>query len=49
MKTNYRFTNLSQQEKKLLEHIMLEEMELQVWYAITYLHELETEVLLFLQ
>jgi hypothetical protein len=33
---NYRFTQLSKDEREYLEMILLEEMELQSWYAVTF-------------
>lgn len=35
MKMKYRFAELSKDEKEMLEMVLLEEMEMQTWYAIT--------------
>ena len=36
MKMHYRFNPLSKDERELLEIILLEEMDVQSWYAVTY-------------
>lgn len=35
-KIQYRFAELSKDEREHLEMILLEEMDIQSWYAITY-------------
>jgi hypothetical protein len=36
MKKKYQFADLSKDEKEYLEMILLEEIDIQSWYAITY-------------
>ena len=36
MKKRYRFTELSKDEREYLEMILLEEMDMQSWYAVTF-------------
>jgi hypothetical protein len=36
MRMHYRFTPLSKDERELLETILLEEMDVQSWFVVTY-------------
>lgn len=45
----YRFTPLSKDERELLETILLEEMEVQSWYAITFSSIFGEEVFITIQ
>ena len=36
MKIQYRFAKLSRDERELLEMVLLEEMDMQRWFTITY-------------
>lgn len=49
MKKNYRFGNLSKDEKEFHEMILLEEIEIQSWYAVTYSTIFGEEILLTVQ
>jgi hypothetical protein len=49
MKTGRRFGKLSRSEKEYLEMVLLDEMERQVWYAVSYSAILDVEVLIVLQ
>ena len=49
MKKTYRFTQLSKGERELLEMILLEEIDVQAWYAITYSCILSEEVFMSIQ
>ncbi len=49
MYTNYYFADLSRREREMLEMILLEEMELQSWFAVTVSDLLGEEVILTLQ
>lgn len=49
MKMEYRFTPLSKDERELLETILLEEMEVQSWYAITFSSIFGEEVFITIQ
>ena len=49
MKINYSFPRLSQTEREYLEMVLLEEMEMQVWFAVTFSKALGGELLLMLQ
>ena len=49
MKTSFGFENLSQEEREAIEQILLEEMEMQQWDAITYSPILGEEIILPLQ
>jgi len=49
MKIRYRFAQLSKGEKEYLEMILLEEIEIQSWYAITYSRILGGELILSVQ
>ncbi|MEW6512191.1 MAG: hypothetical protein AB1428_14665 [Bacteroidota bacterium] len=49
MKIQYRFARLSKDQREFLEMVLLEEMDLQRWYAVTYSTILGREVFLYLQ
>jgi hypothetical protein len=49
MKINYSFPRLSQGEREYLEMVLLEEMEMQSWFAVTYMRSLGGEIFLMLQ
>ena len=49
MKTSFGFNDLSREERKAIEQLLLEEMENQQWDAITYSTILGYEVILTLQ
>jgi hypothetical protein len=49
MKKNYRFGNLSKDEKEFHEMILLEEIEIQSWYAVTYSTIFAEEIILTVQ
>ena len=46
MKTSFGFENLSQEEREAMEQLLLEEMEMQEWDAITYSVILGEEIIL---
>lgn len=49
MKINYSFPRLSQGEREYLEMVLLEEIEMQTWFAVTYSKALGGEIFLMLQ
>jgi len=49
MKINYSFPRLSQIEREYLEMVLLEEMEMQGWFAVAYSKALGGELFLMLQ
>ncbi len=49
MKVRYTFARLSRSEREFLEAVLLEEMEYQTWYAVSYSKSLRGEVLFMLQ
>jgi hypothetical protein len=49
MKINYSFPRLSQVEREYLEMVLLEEIDMQVWYSVTYSRSLGAEIFLMLQ
>jgi hypothetical protein len=49
MKINYSFPRLSQGEREYLEMVLLEEIEMQSWFAVTYMRSLGGEIFLMLQ
>jgi len=49
MKTSFGFENLSQEERRAIEELLLDEMEHQQWDSITYSVILCEEVILTLQ
>ncbi len=49
MKINYTFPRLSQTEREYLEMVLLEEMEMQGWFTVTYSKALGGEFFLMLQ
>jgi hypothetical protein len=49
MKMNYRFSPLSKDEREYLELILLEEMDIQSWFAITYCTLFGEEIFLSIQ
>lgn len=49
MKKQYRFLELSREEKEYHEMILMEEIDLQAWYAITYSTVFGEEVFMTVQ
>jgi hypothetical protein len=49
MKMRYQFSNLSKEEKELLEMVLLEEMDIQSWFAITYSSMFSEELFIAIQ
>jgi hypothetical protein len=49
MYSNFYFADLSRHERELLEMILLEEMEIQSWYAVAYSCIMGEEIFLTLQ
>jgi hypothetical protein len=49
MKKRYVFGRLSKNERETLEQILLEEMEIQTWYAIAYCTSLGGEIMVAIQ
>ncbi len=49
MRRHYSFPKLSRIEQLFLEAVLLEEMDYQRWYAVSYIGSLREEVLLGLQ
>lgn len=49
MKKPYRFTQLSKGEREFLEMILMEEIDVQAWYAITYSSILDDEIFMCVQ
>lgn len=49
MKKQYRFVELSKGEREYHEMILMEEIEVQAWYAITYSSIFGEEVFLTIQ
>ncbi len=49
MKRLYRFGQLSKGERELLEMILMEEIDVQAWYALTYSCILSEEVFICVQ
>ncbi len=49
MKINYTFPRLSHAEREYLEMVLLEEMEMQVWFSVTFSKALGGELFLMLQ
>jgi hypothetical protein len=49
MKKLYRFNELSKNEREFLEMILMEEIDVQAWYAITYSCVLSDEVFMCIQ
>jgi len=49
MKINYSFPRLTQVEREYLEMVLLEEMEMQNWFAVSYSKALRGELFLILQ
>jgi hypothetical protein len=49
MKINYSFPKLSQGEREYLEMVLLEEIEMQTWFAVTHSKALGGEIFLMLQ
>lgn len=49
MKKLYRFNELSKGEREFLEMILMEEIDVQAWYAITYSCILSDEVFMCIQ
>jgi hypothetical protein len=49
MKKRYVFGRLSKSERETLEQILLEEMEIQTWYAIAYCTSLGGEIMVTIQ
>jgi len=49
MRMRYHFHDLSRAERERLEYVLLEEMDIQMWYAIAVSKTLGGELLLTLQ
>jgi hypothetical protein len=49
MRKVYRFGQLSKGERELLETILMEEVEVQAWYAVTYSVIMSEEVFICVQ
>ena len=49
MRMHYRFAELSKGERELHEMILMEEVDIQAWYAITYSSIFAEEVFLTVQ
>jgi len=49
MKINYRLRPLSQDEQEYITMILFEEIELQAWFALTFVPMMNEEVFLTLQ
>ena len=49
MKKKYRFTELSKDEREYLEMILLEEVDVQAWYSVTFSSTFGEEVILAIQ
>ncbi len=49
MKKHYFFQALSRAERERLEYVLLEELDIQMWYAVTVCKTLGGEVFLTLQ
>ncbi len=49
MKKTYRFAQLSKNEREFLEMVLLEEIDIQAWYAITYSCILAEEIFISVQ
>ena len=49
MKMHYYFDRLSKDEKELLEAILMEEIDIQVWYALAWIDLFGGEVFVHLQ
>ncbi len=49
MKKTYKFSQLSKGEREFLEMILMEEIDMQAWYAITFSSILGEEVFMSIQ
>ncbi len=49
MDSNYYFARLSRSEREFLEALLLEEMDIQTWFAVTYSSLFSGEIILTLQ
>ncbi len=49
MKRKYRFSELSKDEREYLEMILLEEIDVQSWYSITYSSIFGEEIIIAIQ
>lgn len=49
MKRKYRFSELSKDEREYLEMILLEEIDVQSWYSVTFSSIFGEEVILAIQ
>jgi len=49
MRKRYAFTHLSRNERQFLETVLVEEIEIQTWYAVSWSKVLGTEVVVGLQ
>ena len=49
MYMNYFFANLSSSERELLEMILLEEMDIQTWFTVTFSSMIGEEIFITLQ
>ena len=49
MKKSYRFVQVSKNEQEFLEMVLMEEIDLQSWYAITHSIFLNEEIFMCIQ
>ncbi len=49
MKMKYQFPRLSRSERELLEMILMEEIEIQVWYTVTVSSLMDQELIIPVQ
>ena len=49
MKRKYRFSELSKDEREYIEMILLEEIDVQSWYSITYSSLFGEEIIIAIQ
>lgn len=49
MRIQYRFARLSKDQRELLEMVLMEEMDVQRWYSVTFVAALGREAFLTLQ
>mgnify|MGYP001175424436 CR=1 FL=1 len=49
MRIQYRFARLTKDQRELLEMVLMEEMDVQRWYSVTFVAALGREAFLTLQ
>jgi hypothetical protein len=49
MRIQYRFARLTKDQRELLEMVLMEEMDVQRWYSVTFVTALGREAILTLQ